>query len=373
MPINRKFKIILVFLLLFPIVSTYGQNNTRVKHVPDWQINYNLGFTEFYGDASNNGYFAKFNGEIAFATGATVRKYFTPAFGLGFNLWYTGLKSHKVKSATGAVVDFTLTGNYFDGNINLLVDFNSLFWGPSSRKFYVYGILGIGYGTWNTTLSDAISGGVINSGSTIAGTTFKTSGFVVPAGAGVNYMINNNWALNFEMNLRTVLGDDVDVWRDGFKYDQLLYTSIGISYFFDGKKKPKSPKKKTMAPVKSDIPVWDYRTDKTSSSPTTSKPEVVPVSPGTIAPGGVIFRVQILAKRNNIPTKNTLKSRFNIQGIVYENVQDGLHRFSTGEFLSYNEAVQYSYVLRGKGVVDAFVVAYSNNKRVTITPEMKKR
>ncbi len=373
MPTNKSLKIIFLSLLLIPIITVHAQTNPRAKYTRNWQFNYNLGFTQFYGDASNNGYFNKFSGEIAFATGATVRKYFTPVFGLGLNLWYTGVKSHKLKSAIGDDVDFTLTGSYFDGNVNLLIDFNNLFWGPSSRKFSVYGILGIGYGSWNTTLSDALSGGVINSGSTIAGTTFNSGGFVVPAGVGMNYMINNNWALNFEMSLRTVLNDDVDVWSDGFKYDQLLYTSFGISYFFDGNKKQKSLKKKPTEPVKAQIPVWDYRTDQSNNESSGSQPEVVPVSPVTIVASGVVFRVQILAKRNNIPTVSDLKSRFNIQGVIYENVQDGIHRFSTGEFSSYNEALQYSYVVRDKGVHDAFVVAYKNNTRVIITSEMKKQ
>lgn len=373
MPTQRYLKTFLLLLTLSFVLVGYSQTPKKSKFNSTWQINYNLGFTQFYGDASNNGYFKKFSGEIAFATGATVRRYFSPVFGLGLNLWYTGVKSHKDKNAVGGAVDYTLTGSYFDGNVNLLIDFNNLFWGTSPRKFSVYGILGIGYGSWNTSLYDAVGGGTLVSGSTIGNTTFKSGGFVVPAGIGMNYMLNDNWALNFEMNLRTVLNDDVDVWRDGFKYDQLLYTSFGVSYFIGGEKKSKSKKPKRTEPVKADVKLWDYRMNQGSSG-SGSKPEVVPVTePVSVAPSGVIYRVQILAKRNNIPTVASLKNRFNIQGVIYENYQDGIHRFSTGEFTTYQDALQHSYLIRDKGVHDAFVVAYENNRRIRITPEMKNR
>ena len=388
MPNRNSIKILATILIIAFAMNGFSQmrkkSNTKLSN--NWQVNYNLGFTEFYGDASNNGYFQKFSGEIAFATGLTVRKYFNPIFGLGFNLWYSGLKSHKTKSATGIPVNTYLTGNYFDGNVNLLIDFNNLFWGPSSRKFSVYGLIGLGYGSWNTQLTDSLSGLVINSGDAIGSITFKNGDFVIPIGVGLNYMLNENWAVNFEMNLRTVLNDDVDVWRDGFKYDQPLYTSFGVSYFFNGIAKPKnksqrpqmkSVKQETLKPV---VPIYNYRlqsTNKASGSSGSSDSGVLLIEPPTKKPeisySGIVYRVQILAKRDNLPSLSSLKSKYNIDGEIYENYQDGIHRYSTGMFLTYQEAVQYSQVIKNNGVHDAFVVAYQNNIRIHITPEMKRK
>ncbi len=127
---NVKSTIIVLLLILFTInISAQSNKNTCISK--DWQFNYHLGFTQFYGDVSTNGYFKKFSGEIAFATGITARKYIKPALGIGVNLWYSGIKSNKSEHSSGIPTSFSLTGNYFDGNVNLLVDFNTLFWGVS--------------------------------------------------------------------------------------------------------------------------------------------------------------------------------------------------------------------------------------------------
>jgi len=388
---NRSFiKIFFSFLFVVLVLSSIGQTtiSSSSNLTNDLQINYNLGFTEFYGDASNNGYFKKFSGEIAFASGLTVRKYLNPVFGVGVNLWYSGLKSHKDRRATGDSANFGLSGKYFDGNANLLIDFTNLFWGSSSRKLSVYGTIGLGYASWNSQLTDSISGTIKNSGDAFGDNSYKKGGFVVPVGLGVNYMLSNTWALNFEMNLRTVLNDDVDVWRDGFKYDQPLYTSIGVSYFINGKKakaKPNKSKEKFQQGEKitpkeeplSAIPFYDYSVQSNSSKESgNADPGVItidaPVEKKVHIPSGIIYRVQVLAKRDKLPSYNYLRERYNIVVDIYENYQDGVYRYSTGSFSTYQEALRHSHLMKDKGVQDAFVVAYKNNTRVKISSEMKK-
>ncbi len=370
--------ILLILFIVFLVLDGAGQTKNTVKTcvTKDWQVNYNLGFTEFYGDVSTNGYFKKFSGEIAFATGVNVRKYITPTFGLGINFWYSGIKSLKDKRATGVPTDYTLTGSYFDGNINLLIDFNSLFWGERYRKLTVYGIIGTGYSAWNSTLTDSLTGNIRNSGDTIGSGYYKKGAFVIPVGLGVNYMINENWALNFEMNLRTILNDDVDVWRDGFKYDQLLYTSIGVSYFINKKSKRKTKRVAVReGPIKP-VSTFDYRISPHENSSNKKAPEVifidVPIEE-SIAPNSVVtYRVQVFATRNRLPSFDYLLTQFNISVNIFENYQDGIYRYSTGSYLTYNEALNYSRIMKNKGVVDAFVVAYKNDLRISITPEMRK-
>jgi len=382
MPGKTITKIILVSALMLFGIYGFGQsekNSNKSNLASNWQINFNLGFTQFYGDASNSGYFNKLSGQSAFGLGFTVRKYFSPVFGFGFNYLYTGLKSHK-DMVQGVASDITLDGKYMDGNLHVIVDFNALFWGPSDRKFSVYGILGIGFANWASTLSNSKSGLVVNTGDQIGGVTYENTGFVMPFGMGVNYNMSSTWALNFEINLRTVFNDDVDVWRDGFRYDQPLYTSLGISYFINRKaygKRDKKPKGRpvTNQPAKPVVPLYDYRLqpDPTSGGGGgKTEPGVIMITPPEKKMSkGVEFRVQILAKRINPPTAAQLKSRFNITGEVYENYQDGIYRFSTGSFSTYREALEHSYLIRNKGVHDAFVVAYRNNNRIKITPEMK--
>jgi outer membrane protein with beta-barrel domain len=384
MPNKGIFKIILITLFVsFAIVATAQKSGTSAKNYSgNWQINYNLGFTQFYGDASNNGYFKKFSGEISFATGITIRKYTSPVIAWGVNLLYSGIKSHKDKSATGGVVNFGLSGKYFDANVNMLVDFTNLFWGHNSHKLTVYGTIGLGFATWNNQLTDSINGIIINSGDVIGDITYKKGGAVVPIGLGLNYMINSNWAINFEMNLRTVLNDDVDVWRDGFKYDQPFYTGFGISYFLN--QNNNTPKPRTVKnhstlnrkePLKPGVPLYDYRLQPKNKKSGGADLDVIlieaPVEKVMPVITGVIYRVQILAKRDKLKNISSLKSRFNIANDIYENYQDGVYRYSTGTFATYSEAMQQSKWLKEKGVHDAFVVAYKNNRRVNITSEMK--
>lgn len=382
MPDRHFIKIFFTFIIVVMMLDGTGQRTANLKRDLSGylQINYNLGFSQFYGDASSNGYFKKLSGETTFATGLTVRKYINPIFGVGISFLYSGIKSRKEIRATGDPANFSLTGNYFDGNVNLLVNLNSLFWGQSARKMSVYGIIGLGFATWNSTLVDSLTGTITNSGDTIGNNTYKKGGFVVPVGLGINYMLSNNWALNFEMNLRTVLNDDVDVWRDGFKYDQVLYTSIGVSYFINRKSKGNRRRLEENTyitePIKP-IPLYDYsEQDIIIKKSSDIKSNVilidVPIEKKADISSGIIYRVQVLAMRNKLHSINYLRDRFNIKDDIYENYQDGIYRYSTGSFSSYNEAIRHSFLMKEKGITDAFVVAYKNNKQITISDDMKR-
>jgi hypothetical protein len=382
MCVRRIFLVPLLSFLLFLSFSGIAQSDSGKKSSfgNNWQLNYNLGFTEFYGDAANTGYFNKLSGQIAFGTGFTVRKYFSPVFGVGFNYLYTGLKSHK-DMVQGVAADIDLTGKYMDGNLHVIIDFNNLFWGESSRKFSFYGTLGIGFANWASQLNDNTSGSSISTGDQLNGITYGNTGFVMPFSIGLNYMLSSNWQLNFDINLRTVLNDDVDVWRDGFKYDQPLYTSIGISYLLNWRKhikKDKRPKGRPVAPTKSFdpvVPLYDYnmrtvKEDSGGGGSNTQELDIVLIEP--VRENDLVFRVQILAKRYNLPEINSLKARYNISEPVFENIYNGIHRYSVGSFYSYKEALNYAQQLKNSGISDAFVVAYKGNTRVSITPEMKR-
>jgi len=390
MPRLTLFLLLCLFLTMPGLVvaqSLSGNQTASGGFQRDWQFNYNLGFTQFYGDASNNGYFTKLSGESSFGTGFLARKFLSPVFGLGGGFYYTGVKSHKVKGATGNVVDFNLTGSYYDFGVHLYTDLSNLFFGNTYRKVNVYVTLGLGYSGWNTSLKDNLSGLVVNSGDAVNGITTKKSGAVIPFGLGMNLHLSDNWSLNFEGNLRTVMNDDVDTWADGFKYDQLFYTQIGISYYLNrGRvKKPKAPTRSGERPQDCNqslnrpplepIPVYDYH----KPEPTPMKPaENRPVSPKyteqqttSYAQTGTVYRVQVLAKSQPLPSVAYLKNKLGITAEVFENYQDGVYRYSAGTFATYREALAYSQQLKQAGIHDAFVVVYQNNRRVKLTEDLK--
>ena len=396
MPCSYLKKILLLLLIVFAFTAKSQVNNTS-KSSNMWQLNYNLGFTQFYGDVSSSGYFDKLSGQIGFATGATARWYFNPVVGIGGNFLYGNLKSNKDQLSSGDDCNYTLTGKYFDANLHLVVDFSNLFWGIKDRKLSIYGTLGMGYATWQSELYDGITGTITVSGDDIGDYTYKNMGFEMPVSMGINYMLNNSWSLNMDISLRTVFIDDVDVWRDGFKYDQLVYTGFGISYFINSSaqksvKKTKSKKstysetsKKTITdpqiidqtPIdpNATIPFYDFdysQVKKRNTEVKKSTPEISTYNAPVVSYNDkLVFRVQILAisKRADI---NYIRSKYNISGDIHENYSGGIYRYSVGSFSSYNQAVNYSKNLKYNGISDAFVVAYENNKKVNITSGMKK-
>ena len=389
----RCTRVIKLSLLLFSLlfwVEGYSQklNNDAFQFQDNWVTSFNIGYSQFYGDASNSSYFQKFKGQLGFSTGVSGRKMISPAFGVGLNLQYEGIKSTKTVNGLGQPVNFGLTGSNFDINTNTYIDFNNLFWGfEDNRIFSVYATLGLGFSFWNTTLNDYDTGFVYKSGLSYGGVKYKSSGLIVPIGVGVNLKVAKNWSINLEGNLRTVLNDYQDVWKDGFAFDQSFITSIGVSYYINYKFKQKVVDKcgcnKTPSQPLKPVSSYGYtkKTPKyTSSGSRKYTPVAVPVKPKTAtkpvvdnhSTKGIVYRVQILAKRTRLPDINLFKHKYGITDDVHENYQNGVYRYSIGYFRNYHDALQYSNVIRNKGVFDAFVVVYKDNVRVALTPELKR-
>lgn len=390
--------LMLLLAFMFMVVYTHGQSVNRPSgdFANNWQVNYQLGLTQFYGDASNNDFLTKLSGESALSNRLTLRKYFSPVYGLGLDIFHTGLKSHKEKSSDGSPIDYRLTGSFFDINLQSYLDITNLLWGyKPTRKLSVYGVLGIGYAGWDTQLEDVIGGTTAQSGATLNDIAYKKGGIVIPVGFGLNYRFNDHLAVNMGGSFRTTLNDDVDVWRGGFEYDQFFNFSVGISYYINPlfgatNKQKRKPKEKEMRdkPATSKrssrkdvdfIPLYDYKKNNNSSTAGSSgvkkKLDLTqidqPIGPAAVAVKGLEYRVQIMAKSGRLPSVDILRNKYGISGDIMENHQDGVYRYSTGSFASYQEALTYSRQLKARGISDAFVVVYRNNQRIPLTNDLK--
>ena len=403
----------LATLLFSQITVAQSINGSSKGFTNNLELNYNIGLSQFYGDASNSSFFQKLSGETGIGQSLNIKKHLSPVFALGLNGFYGCAKSHKTTSGSGSAVDFSLTGNYKDINLKAYMNFNSLFWGyDRNRKLSFYGWLGIGYGFWSTRLTDNLTGNSRDAGDVIDGTTetYKTGAAVIPVGFGIDYRISEHWSVNAVGDFRTVLSDDVDVWRGGYKYDQLFFAGIGISYHinpgFGGRKskskkskskksrskevktedpeeegiKPIEAKPKAESKIISDIPIYDldYSADrnKKSTSVKSGSQDVLLIKPGKPiskpTTKGVIYRVQILAKSVRLSDVNYLRNRYNLNEDVFETHQDGVYRYSVGAFSTYAQAVAHSRTLKNKGVTDAFVVVYKDGKRIRLSSELKR-
>jgi hypothetical protein len=386
-------------LLLFSLNSKAQVLNTTPRNSwkDNWVIQFQPGISQFYGDATNHGYFQKFKGESALYGDLSARKMLIPALGVGLDFGYAGLKSYKDQKTDGTKVDLHLNGNYFDVSAFVYVDFNHLFAGyKPGRRFTLYGTVGLGWGFWNSSLTDGITGLVTQSGSTVGGYTFKNHGFVVPVGAGLNWKINDRWSVNLGGVLRTVFNDDVDVWHDGFKYDQIFSTNAGVTYRLhwgwgrSGKKQKALRQKKESCcnekekqflskPV---IPIYDFDQIKpvvTAAAGSSVKHpaaiEPVPVQSvrkKTVPSQEFEFRVQILALSKPLKDVSTLEKKYHLPYAVTETHDGGLYRYTVGVFHHYSEALAASRTVQTHGITDAFVVAFRHGHRIPLTSEMRK-
>ncbi len=387
--IRRGFSLFLFFLAGTIFLQAQELNTSSGYAFKDnWALEFQPGFSQFYGDASNHNYFQKFSGEIDLAAELSARKMFIPALGAGIYLSYAGLKSLKDKKADGTKVNFSLGGNYYDAGVFLYVNFNHLFAGyKPGRRFSVYGTLGAGWAFWDSWLTDGITGIILRSGTTIKGYTYKTNAFVVPVGLGLNWRISNHWAVNIGGTLRTVMNDDVDVWHDGFKYDQILTTQIGVTYHIrpgwgtrvSGKKKSKQEEiccNEDQYKDKAPIPIYDYDAVPLAAPPVV-KPVTKAVPPRSSVPAKenisspVAYRIQILAVTQPVSVK-ALQNRYHLPFTPVENRENRLYRYTVGNFSQYSEALSWVQKIRNLGIHDAFVVAYRNGHRVPLVKGQKK-
>lgn len=90
--------------------------------------------------------------------------------------------------------------------------------------------------------------------------------------------------------------------------------------------------------------------------------------------GEIEFRVQIFATNRKLNNPAATFPDIQFEYPIVENVAENLFRYSVGSFRSFDEARQYLRTLKANGLKqDAFVVAYRNNERIAITPEMRSR
>ena len=371
--------IIISVIVLFAYSSLQAQNrNSRFEQAtPGWEFGLQLGFGQYYGDISTKNYFQKFSGETRFSGQIIARRHFDERFGLGFSLHRSGLRSVKDNFSDGTVANLEYSGRIFEAGFHGYVNLSNLFWGYSARRLNLYATLGLHYGDWKGVLRDSQTQTIIyEKGMIVPGVSYKSGGFVIPATLGLKYAVSENLSIDFNGSIHTVLSDDLDYYADGFKHDILLFTHVGLSYQFGTRfgTKRKSPKPMNIS-VDPDGPVEVIDYDRFDvKKEVASEPKVLPVI--TVEAEQQIkefeFRVQVLAKRESNVHISSVYPNVVFDYPVVINTHQGLHRYSSGSFSSFNAAQSYANLMRSRGIHDAFVVAYRNDVRIPITSEMKK-
>jgi Outer membrane protein beta-barrel domain/SPOR domain len=110
--------------------------------------------------------------------------------------------------------------------------------------------------------------------------------------------------------------------------------------------------------------IIDYGSSTSSKKP--SKGQIVKTA-STANLKGVTFGVQILAKGDSRADVNTLARKFQIDQKIMEDSSNGLYRYIAGAFNNFDDANRYAKTLRQKGIYDAFVVAYQNGRKISLS------
>jgi hypothetical protein len=366
-------------LLFLIILASWGGAEIKAQQrsvynypIPGWEFGAQLGFGQYYGDISQRSYFQKFSGETRFSGQLFARRHFNERFGLGFSLHRSGLRSIKDNFSDGAVANLEYSGRIFEIGVHGYLNLSNLFWGYQARRLNLYATLGLHYGDWKGTLTDSQTQNVIfEEGLNIAGLKFNSGGMVIPVTLGLKYAISNNLSLDFNGSIHTVLSDDLDYYADGFKQDILLFTHVGIAYHFgDGRKtaRPANIGKESTGPVEViDYDRFEIKKEAKVVPAVLPLIEMEPVSQTKTFE----FRVQVLAKREKITHISQIFPNITFEYPIVVNNYQGIHRYSTGSFSSFNDAQAYANTMRNRGIHDAFVVAYRNDVRIPITAEMK--
>jgi hypothetical protein len=99
----------------------------------------------------------------------------------------------------------------------------------------------------------------------------------------------------------------------------------------------------------------------------TAAPRTGPIPIDAPMPAGVVYKVQIGAFKQDIP--NELFS--DLAPVSGESVGNGLTRYAVGMFTTPEGAVKATQTVRQRGYRDAFVVAYQDGRRVSLTQAMR--
>lgn len=114
-------------------------------------------------------------------------------------------------------------------------------------------------------------------------------------------------------------------------------------------------------------PVYSEPIVETTPKPVVEEPvysqpivESTPAQVSESSPAGIIYRIQIIAVTRGELTESTLKSIYSGSETVHKRFEDGMYKYSIGEFTSFREALNFKNTLG----IESFVVKFKDGQRV---------
>ncbi len=347
---------ILFVFLLAGSVHLFAQTAVSEKQLKSnqfagtWQLGANIGPDFFYGDLST--YKITPSKNINLAGSIYFGRQFTNVIGLRIQLLYGGIRGEKNYQLGNDNVTQSFSGSVLEFNTNATINFSN-FISPykTSRRFFVYGTIGIGIANWRTLRVSPEIDGVTPIENPLQ---WKTAA-IMPLGLGAFYKIGNKVNIGLEWTFRMVFSDMVDQTVGGFKFDIYDYLAVGITINLGGHGKH-LPKVLDYAYPVSQVPViYPVQQD-------TLYPKIAPPA-GGITQGDYLYSVQVCAFNRHQYSTKWVRKRYRISQPVRMEKEGNMERFLVGNYKELEYARELCQTLIKQGIHDAFVVAYKNGIR----------
>lgn len=346
--VSFVFVLVISFQLMAQITSSEKKSGSN-NFAGTWQLGANIGPDLFFGDLStynktpfDNVYLA---GSVHFG------RQFSNVIGLRLQLLFGGLRGTKHYQSGNENVNQSFSGLTLEFNTNATINFSN-FISPykPSRRFFVYGTIGIGVSNWRTKrVSPAVDGVT-----PVENPIQWKSAAVLPFGIGAFYKVGNKVNIGLEWTWHMVFSDLMDQTVGGFKYDIYDYLALGVTINLGGH-------------GKKSLKVLDY------SSPLAPVPIAYPVQqdtlypkisrPAEIATGEFIYSVQVCAYGRHQYSTKWVRRHYKIAQPVRMEKDGSMERFLVGNYKDLDYARELCQTLVKQGIHDAFVVAYKNGVR----------
>jgi hypothetical protein len=338
-------------LLLLLLVGIYRNASPQMQQAKkkdytlfsrSWYIGLNIGPDFYFGDLNPTK--KLFKGNVSLAASLFGEYQATHVVGFRMQLLSGGLNGSTLFDSIGHVYENAFTGILLEGDISAIINFSNFFVPyHAARKIFVYGTLGIGYAGWYSKLLNKVYD--ISTLETDNPLKNFNAGAVIPVGIGLFYNLKNRYHFGIEWTFRTYFSDKLDNTMGNYKFDVVDYLAFGASLNLGGKsKKP--------------LYVHDYPV---AVPMVITKAAETPPRPGPIIePVDYDYVVQIFAFAKYIHSVEWIRKKYKISHKVIRTKVDGLYRYTIGPYAELEEARVIQKEMIGKGITDAFIIAYLN-------------
>ena len=199
---------------------------------------------------------------------------------------------------------------------------------------------------------------------------------IIPQGAEIKYSKSEGGSFNKENNKMNFFWMSLPT-TDEFKVAYIINTEkLGVgAYAIAGKFSYVEKDEKHEVPITASnfyvSPTNEVKLDISPATASLSEKNIITSAPAVDNAGKVVYRIQVMSTAKQLPN-NYFSKNFNMNEKVSVENTKGQFKYIVGEFNDLNSALKFREGLVQKGLKDSFLIAFSDNKTISLT-EAKER